>query len=49
MAERLTRLGTATVSEAAGGGVIDVDLIQSVPGSKVAGRRGPFSAARATT
>ncbi|MGH3257224.1 MAG: RraA family protein [Streptosporangiaceae bacterium] len=37
LAERLTRLGTATVSEAAGGGVIDVDLIQSVPGSKVAG------------
>jgi 4-hydroxy-4-methyl-2-oxoglutarate aldolase len=37
IAERLAQLGTATVSEAAGGGVLELDLIQSVPGSKVAG------------
>jgi 4-hydroxy-4-methyl-2-oxoglutarate aldolase len=37
IAGRLAQLGTATVAEAAGGGVLEMDLIQSVPGSKVAG------------
>lgn len=35
--QRLAQLGTATVGEAAGGGVIDLDLIQVVPGSRVSG------------
>ncbi len=35
--ERLAKLGTATVSEASGGGVLELDLVQAVPGSRVAG------------
>jgi 4-hydroxy-4-methyl-2-oxoglutarate aldolase len=37
IAGQLAQLGTATVAEAAGSGVLEIDLIQSVPGSKVAG------------
>jgi len=36
-AERLAQLGTATVGETAGAVVVELDLIQSVPGSRAAG------------
>ena len=37
VAERLAQLGTATVGESAGAVVVELDLIQSVPGSRAAG------------